>query len=305
VSASAGRKWRAHPAAENDIERLAEDDPKLKLRAIALLDLLADGRIEGLELKDKSFYGDLSDCFKFYFGVTGDAITHRIVYRKLADGGIEIVEAIAVEAREDGYVYLLASARMGRLPATAKKAYNRIHQKVVARRGERAESRGVDWRSVRHAARRKRQPGVAPSRPTVPLCPTHHVGLVVADDQHTGEQHPDQYRHLPHRHPPANTHGRDHRPRRPPAPPLLAFHEHQPATTPTCSASASPTTSQHWAEARLRLRRHGRHLRARRHRHPGERARNATLALCQACRPCGVIAAPCYRRPRRGSSGRR
>ncbi|CAB4572639.1 MAG: hypothetical protein F2534_12825 [Actinobacteria bacterium] len=135
MSAPAGRKWRAHPAVEKDIERLGEDDPRLKVRAVALLDLLADGKVAGEELKDMAFYGDLSDCFKFYFGITGGAITHRIVYRTLADGGIEIVEAIAVEEREEGYVYLLASHRLGRLPDTAKKAFNRAHQKVIARRG--------------------------------------------------------------------------------------------------------------------------------------------------------------------------
>lgn len=142
MSAVAGRKWQAHPAAEQDIERLAEDDPRLKLRAVALLDLLADGKIAGKELENMAFYGDLSDCFKFYFGATRDTITHRIVYRKLAGvgGGIEVIEAIAVEQRAEGYVYLLASTRMARLPDTAKKAYNRVHQKVIALRGEKRKT---------------------------------------------------------------------------------------------------------------------------------------------------------------------
>lgn len=135
MSAPVGRKWRAHPAVEQDIERLGADDPKLKVRAVALLDLLADGKVAGEALKDMAFYGDLSDCFKFYFGVTGGGVTHRIVYRTLAGGGIEIVEAIAVEERQEGYVYLLASQRLGRLPDTARKAFNRTHQKVIARRG--------------------------------------------------------------------------------------------------------------------------------------------------------------------------
>jgi hypothetical protein len=141
VSPAARRTWRALPAAAQDLERLADDDPRLKLRAVALLDLLADGRIDGVELKEMAFYGDLSGCFKYYFGATGGDITHRIVYRRLADGGLEVIEAIAVEQRDDGYVYLLASNRIGSLPTSSRKALNRVHQSVIARRTSQRDRR--------------------------------------------------------------------------------------------------------------------------------------------------------------------
>lgn len=81
-------------------------------------------------------YGDLSDCFKVYFGTT-DEPTHRIVYRHLDDGDIEVIEAVAVEARADGYVYLLAASRLGRLPKESKRRFDRIHQAMIALRSSR------------------------------------------------------------------------------------------------------------------------------------------------------------------------
>lgn len=37
---------------------------------------------------------------------------------------------------------ILASQRMGRLPDTARKAYNRVHQNVIARRAAQRKRRG-------------------------------------------------------------------------------------------------------------------------------------------------------------------
>lgn len=134
------RRWRAVPAAEDDFRRLEEDDARLPLRAVALLDLIAVGKLKGEILKDSAFYGDLSDHYKFYFGLT-DKPTHRIVYREIPGGGIHVVEVVVVEQRDEGYVYLLASNRLGRLPDSTRKAFNRVHQKVIARRGEMRRAR--------------------------------------------------------------------------------------------------------------------------------------------------------------------
>lgn len=135
MSSHSGARWRAIPAAVADLTRLGEDDPRLAARAIAVLDLISIGKLQGKPLQDSLLYGDLSDYYKFYFGVSTDA-THRIVYRQLVDGAIDVIEVIVVEQREEGYVYLLASHRLGRLPSSTKKAFNRVHQAVIARRGK-------------------------------------------------------------------------------------------------------------------------------------------------------------------------
>lgn len=140
MTTPASRKWRAVPAAVGDLDRLREDDPRLALRAIALLDLIASGALRGVPLKDSPFYGDLSDHYKFYFGLTRNA-THRIVYRILPEGSLILIEVIVLEQREEGYVYLLASSRLGRLPESTRNALNRVHQKVIKRRGEQRRNR--------------------------------------------------------------------------------------------------------------------------------------------------------------------
>lgn len=77
--------------------------------------------------------GDLADCRKLYFGL-GDPPSHRIVFRELDDGMIEVIEVVAVEAREDMYAYLLASVRLGRLPVESRPRYQRPHQATIGRR---------------------------------------------------------------------------------------------------------------------------------------------------------------------------
>lgn len=78
--------------------------------------------------------GDLGDCRKLYFGL-GQPPSHRIVYRELGPAGdIEILEIVAIEARDELYAYLLASVRLNRLPAESKPRFNRLHQEIVQRR---------------------------------------------------------------------------------------------------------------------------------------------------------------------------
>lgn len=125
--------------ASADIERLREDDPRLALRARALVDLLETGEIEGEELELLPSYGDLRDCRKIYFGRSVDEVTHRLVYQVVetaAGTKLEVVEVVAVEARDDGYVYLLAAERLGRLPAETRPKLNRVHQGAIARRAD-------------------------------------------------------------------------------------------------------------------------------------------------------------------------
>lgn len=121
---------------------MGEDDPALELRATALVTLVEAGRVTGQPLNDLPAYGDLSDCRKVYFGTGASARpTHRLVYQVLGveDDGtevVEVVEVVAVEAREEGYVYLLAADRLGRLPEETKPRKKRTHEAVIARRGD-------------------------------------------------------------------------------------------------------------------------------------------------------------------------
>lgn len=140
-TSATARRLTLLPAAQADIARLGEDDPALELRATALVTLVQAGRVAGQPLKDLPTYGDLSDCRKVYFG-TGASTkpTHRLVYQvvDVEDDGtevVEVVEIVAVEARDEGYVYLLASDRLGRLPEETKPRKKRTHEAVIARRG--------------------------------------------------------------------------------------------------------------------------------------------------------------------------
>ncbi|HEY5014184.1 MAG TPA: hypothetical protein VIK61_15985 [Acidimicrobiia bacterium] len=102
---------------------------------------MKDGEVVGQPLALLPSYGDLSDCRKIYFGVDANAPTHRIVYREFPDGSVQVVEVVAVEARDEGYVYLLAASRLNVLPAETRAKLNRVHQAVVQRRGARPTER--------------------------------------------------------------------------------------------------------------------------------------------------------------------
>lgn len=97
------------------------------------------GVVDGETLEEMALTGDLSDCRKLYFGFSSPP-SHRIVYRELGqDRTVEIVEVVAVEAREHLYAYLLASSRLGRLPWESRRQFSRLHQEVIARRRAKRE----------------------------------------------------------------------------------------------------------------------------------------------------------------------
>ncbi len=130
------RRLTVIPAADADIGRLAKDNPRLAIRARAVIGLVAAGEITGAPLELMASYGDLTDCRKVYFGVT-DAPTHRLVYQIVGEGSkmrLEVVEVVAVEARAEGYVYLLAAIRLNRLPSESRPKLGRVDQREIARR---------------------------------------------------------------------------------------------------------------------------------------------------------------------------
>jgi hypothetical protein len=124
-------------AAKADVRRLANDDKRLARLALERVRDLERRQVDGAPLNDMAATGDLSDCRKLYFGL-GSPPSHRIVYRDLGPkGGIEILEVVAVEARDQLYAYLLSAARLGRLPEESRPRLNRIHQQIVQRRAAR------------------------------------------------------------------------------------------------------------------------------------------------------------------------
>lgn len=132
------RRLSVAPAAQADLKRLNEDDPRLAARARGLIGLIESGEITGKELQLLASYGDLRDCRKVYFGRNGDEITHRVVYRSDETGAVEVVEVMAVESRDEGYAYLLAASR---LPNETRPKLNRVHQAVIAARSQRRRDR--------------------------------------------------------------------------------------------------------------------------------------------------------------------
>jgi hypothetical protein len=131
------RQARFLAAAKADVGRLAEDDPQLAVLALRKVRELENRVIDGVPFEEMAATGDLRDCRKLYFG-PGDPPSHRIVYRDLGESGrVEVVEVVAVEAREELYAYLLAASRLGRLPVESKRRFNRLHQQVIQRRASR------------------------------------------------------------------------------------------------------------------------------------------------------------------------
>lgn len=134
------RKARFLEAAKADVGRLAQDDPQLAVLALRKVRDLENRTVDGTPLEEMASTGDLRDCRKLYFG-PGDPPSHRIVYRDLGEsGGVEVVEVVALEARDELYAYLLAAARLGRLPIGSKRRFNRLHQQVIQRRSGRSQS---------------------------------------------------------------------------------------------------------------------------------------------------------------------
>jgi hypothetical protein len=115
VAAPKRRRPTYLPAAADDIRRLHRADPGLALIVLQRLTDLAKGRLDGMPL-ERRVAGDLSDCRKIYVGRVGGQPTHRVVYRPIGGGAIEVLEVIVVRVREAMAVYLEAARRLSRTP---------------------------------------------------------------------------------------------------------------------------------------------------------------------------------------------
>ena len=132
----ASRKLRTlqiRPEAREDVRRLTMLDRRLAVIASTALRNIANGTTVGVPLEKMAKFGDLSDCRKVYFGY-GNPPTHRIVYRELDEETIEIIDVVALESREDAYVYLLAAERLRRLPEETQQEFKSVHQRIIAKR---------------------------------------------------------------------------------------------------------------------------------------------------------------------------
>jgi mRNA-degrading endonuclease RelE of RelBE toxin-antitoxin system len=119
--------------AEKDLRRLKKLDVSLASIALRLLQQIGTRAVVGIPLEHLPKFGDLSDCRKVYFGY-GSPPTHRIVYRIVDETVIEIVDVIAVETRDDAYIYLLTALRLQRLPKETQPEYQSVHQRMIASR---------------------------------------------------------------------------------------------------------------------------------------------------------------------------
>ena len=134
------RRVEVTELAQRDLAFLASETPKIAQLAARMLRELAAGTMTGDALQDLPFYADLSGCFKLKFGV-GQPPPHRIVYRVMPDQTVEVLEVAVIESRDEAYVYLLAAARLGHLPATSQPKLKRVHQTVIARRSARRKNK--------------------------------------------------------------------------------------------------------------------------------------------------------------------
>lgn len=119
--------------ADGDLGRLIEIDRRLGQLAASMLKQLAAGSVTGVPLEKMPKFGDLSDCRKVYFGY-GNPPSHRIVYREIDEARIEVFEIVALESRDDAYVYLLTALRLQRLPQETHQEYMSVHQRIIAER---------------------------------------------------------------------------------------------------------------------------------------------------------------------------
>ena len=126
--------------AEKDLRRLKKIDVSLASIALRLLQQIGNGALTGTPLEHLPKFGDLSDCRKVYFGY-GSPPTHRIVYRIVNETVIEIVDVVAVETREDAYVYLLTALRLQRLPKETQPEYQSVHQRMIASRAAKKDKK--------------------------------------------------------------------------------------------------------------------------------------------------------------------
>lgn len=112
-----------------DLRDLATQDKALVLQALHVAKRVDAGELRGKDLGYYDKTGDLSDCFRVYFGAKANADTHRIVFRETGDG-TEVVEVVTVAERRSDVAYLLAALRLGRLedPVRIADARRRIAQ---------------------------------------------------------------------------------------------------------------------------------------------------------------------------------
>ena len=127
------RTLKIRPEAREDVRRLTKLDRRLAVVASTALRNIANGTTAGVPLEKMAKFGDLSDCRKVYFGY-GNPPTHRIVYRELDENTIEIIDVVAIESREDAYVYLLTAERLRRLPEETHQEFTSVHQRIIAKR---------------------------------------------------------------------------------------------------------------------------------------------------------------------------
>ena len=127
------RTLKIRPEAREDVRRLTKLDRRLAVVAATALRNISNGTTVGVPLEKMAKFGDLSDCRKVYFGY-GNPPTHRIVYRELDESTIEIIDVVAIESREDAYVYLLAAERLRRLPEETQQEFTSVHQRIIAKR---------------------------------------------------------------------------------------------------------------------------------------------------------------------------
>lgn len=135
MSKSTPRRIDISPDARQDLLRLKSTDTALATVAASMLKRLASGRITGVPLEKMPKFGDLSDCRKVYFGY-GNPPSHRIVYREIDETRIEVFEIVALESRDDAYVYLLTALRLQRLPQETHQEYMSVHQRIIAERAK-------------------------------------------------------------------------------------------------------------------------------------------------------------------------
>ena len=112
-----------------------EIDRRLGQHAASMLKQIAAGSVTGVPLEKMPKFGDLSDCRKVYFGY-GNPPSHRIVYREIDETHIEVFEIVALESRDDAYVYLLTALRLQRLPQETHQEYMSVHQRIIAERAK-------------------------------------------------------------------------------------------------------------------------------------------------------------------------
>jgi hypothetical protein len=127
------RTLKIRPEAREDVRRLTKLDRRLAVVAATALRNISNGTTVGVPLEKMAKFGDLSDYRKVYFGY-GSPPTHRIVYRELDENTIEIIDVVAIESREDAYVYLLAAERLRRLPEETQQEFTSVHQRIIAKR---------------------------------------------------------------------------------------------------------------------------------------------------------------------------